>query len=56
VISHYRAPVEPMFSLLKNVYGFARARYRGILRNATALLLAVTAINLKRLAVAATPS
>jgi transposase, IS5 family len=56
VISHYRAPVEPMFSLLKNVYGFARARYRGTLRNATALLLAVTAINLKRLAVASTPS
>ncbi len=48
VISHYRAPIEPMFSLLKNVYGFARARYRGVLRNATALLLAATAINLKR--------
>ena len=48
VISHYRAPIEPMFSLLKNVHGLARARYRGVLRNATALLLAVTIINLKR--------
>jgi IS5 family transposase len=48
VISHYRAPIEPMFSLLKNVHGFARARYRGVLRNATALLLAATVINLKR--------
>jgi IS5 family transposase len=55
VISHYRAPIEPMFSLLKNVYGFARARYRGVLRNATALLLAATAINLKRFATAAAP-
>jgi transposase, IS5 family len=48
VISHRRAPIESLFALLKNVYGFARARYRGLTRNATALLLAVTAMNLKR--------
>jgi len=43
-----RAPVEPLFALLKNVYGFARARYRGLARNAAALHLAFTAMNLKR--------
>ena len=43
-----RAPIEPLFALLKNVYRFSRARYRGLLRNATALQLAVTAMNLKR--------
>lgn len=43
-----RAPIEPLFALLKNVYGFARAHYRGLLRNNTALHLAATAINLKR--------
>jgi IS5 family transposase len=49
-----RAPVEPLFALLKNVYRFARARYRGLPRNSTALHLAATAINLKRWAVIAT--
>lgn len=48
VISHRRAPVEPLFALLKRVYGFARARYRGLMRNATAFQLAATAINLRR--------
>ena len=48
VIAHRRAPIESLFALLKNVYGFARARYRGLKRNAAALLLAVTAMNLKR--------
>lgn len=43
-----RAPIEPLFALLKNVHCFARARYRGLARNAAALHLAVTAINLKR--------
>lgn len=43
-----RAPVEPLFALLKNVYRFARARYRGLLRNGAALHLAATAMNLKR--------
>jgi IS5 family transposase len=43
-----RAPVEPLFALLKGVYRFARARYRGLVRNTVALQLAATAINLKR--------
>lgn len=48
VISHRRAPVEPLFALLKRSYRFARARYRGLARNAAALHLALTAMNLKR--------
>jgi IS5 family transposase len=52
VISHRRAPIEPLFALLKHVYRFARARYRGLARNAAALHLALTAINLKRWATA----
>jgi IS5 family transposase len=52
IISHRRAPIEPLFALLKNVYGFARARYRGLLRNAAAFFLAITAMNLRRWATA----
>jgi len=48
VLRHRRAPVEPLFALFKRVYGFARARYRGLMRNATAFHLAATAINLQR--------
>jgi IS5 family transposase len=48
IISHYRAPIEPLFALLKNVYRFARARYRGLARNHTALQLAAAAMNLQR--------
>jgi IS5 family transposase len=48
IITRRRAAVEPLFALIKNVYGLARARYRGCARNATALQLAATAINLKR--------
>jgi IS5 family transposase len=48
LLSRLRAPIEPLFALLKNVYGLARARYRGLLRNAAALHLAATAMNLKR--------
>ena len=47
-IATHRAPIEPLFALLKNVYGFARARYRGLARNATAMYIAFTAMNLKR--------
>ncbi|HEY6048632.1 MAG TPA: IS5 family transposase [Sphingomicrobium sp.] len=43
-----RAPIEPLFALLKGTYRFARARYRGLARNAAALHLAVTAMNLRR--------
>jgi len=48
VIARRRGAIEPLFALLKNVYRLARARYRGSARNAIALLLAATAINLKR--------
>ena len=52
LLSRLRAPVEPLFALLKTVYGFARTRYRSLLRNAAALHLAFTAMNLKRWATA----
>jgi transposase, IS5 family len=57
VIARRRGTVEAMFALLKTVFGFARARYRGIRRNATALYLAAIAMNLQRAArlVPATP-
>ena len=48
LISHARAPIEPLFALLKNVHRFARARYRGLSRNAAAFYLVITAMNLKR--------
>lgn len=48
VISRHRAPIEPLFAFLKRSYRFARARYRGLVRNATAFHLAATAINLQR--------
>jgi transposase, IS5 family len=49
-IGRRRGAIEPIFSLFKNVYGLARARYRGLARNATAVLLAAAAMNLKRVA------
>lgn len=48
IISHRRAPIEPLMALLKNVHRFARARYRGLARNAAALHLVATAMNLRR--------
>jgi len=48
LISHARAPIEPLFALLKNTYRFSRARYRGLARNAGAFYLAITAMNLRR--------
>lgn len=48
LISRARAPIEPLFALLKNVHRFARARYRGLARNAGALYLAAAAMNLRR--------
>jgi len=47
-LAKHRGAIEPLFSLFKNVYGFARARYRGLSRNACAVTLAAIAINLKR--------
>jgi IS5 family transposase len=49
-IGKRRGAIESLFSLFKNVYGFARARYRGLKRNTTAILLAASAMNLKRVA------
>lgn len=48
LISRARAPIEPLFASLKHVHRFARARYRGLLRNAGAFYLAITAMNLRR--------
>jgi transposase, IS5 family len=48
LISHARAPIEPLFALLKNTHRFARLRYRGLVRNAGAFYLAMAAMNLKR--------
>jgi IS5 family transposase len=51
-IARTRGAIEPLFALFKNVYGFTRARYRGLLRNSCALHLAAIAMNLKRWATA----
>jgi IS5 family transposase len=48
VISRCRAPIEPIFALLKNVHRFKRVRYRGLTRNAAAFFLTLAAINLIR--------
>lgn len=48
IISRCRAPIEPLFALLKNGHRFARARYRGLARNQTALQLIALAMNLRR--------
>jgi transposase, IS5 family len=47
-LAKHRGAIEPLFALFKNVYGFARARHRGLQRNTAAALLAATAMNLKR--------
>lgn len=51
-IAKHRGAIESLFSLFKNVYGFKRARYRGLARNNTAVLLTAMAMNLKRVATA----
>lgn len=48
IIAHRRAPIESWFAHLKHVCGFARSRYRGLMRNTVALHLAATVMNLKR--------
>jgi len=47
-LAKQRGAIEPIFNLFKNVHGLARARYRGLKRNACAITLAAIAINLKR--------
>jgi len=51
LIGKRRAPIEGVFGTLKRVYGFARARYRSLARNAVHLALLCTALNLRRLLV-----
>jgi IS5 family transposase len=48
LIGHIRGRVETLFATLKCHYGFRRARYLTLARNQVALLLACTAINLRR--------
>lgn len=50
-LARTRGTVEGIFSLYKNVYDLARAKYRGLARNSTAFHLAAIAMNLKRVAV-----
>lgn len=50
-IGRQRGAIEPLFALYKNVYGFARARYRGLKRNSTSFVLAAICMNLKRVAI-----
>lgn len=52
-LSKIRGTVEGIFSLCKNVYDLARAKYIGLARNATAFHLAAIAMNLKRVAMMA---
>jgi transposase, IS5 family len=52
-LARHRGTVEAIFSLYKNVYNLARARYRGLARNTTAFYLAAISMNLKRVAVMA---
>lgn len=53
-IARIRGRVETVFAILKRHYGRHRARYLTLLRNRTDLLLACTAINLRRALVLAT--
>ena len=43
-----RAPVERTFALLKRWYGYARVRYRSLVRNTLQLQLLALALNLRR--------
>ena len=52
-LAKHRGTIEAIFSLYKNVHKLARARYRGLARNATTAYLTAAAMNLKRVAVMA---
>ena len=43
-----RAPVERTFAILKRYYGYARVRYRSLIKNALQLQLLAVALNLRR--------
>ena len=47
-IGMIRAPVERTFALLKRHYGYARVRYRRLVRNTLQLQLLAVALNLRR--------
>ena len=48
LIGRVRGRVETIFAVLKQHYGKSRARYLTLMRNQSALLLALTAMNLRR--------
>jgi IS5 family transposase len=48
MIGPLRAPIERTFGVLKRWYGYARVRYRSLLRNALQLQLLCVALNLRR--------
>ena len=50
LIGRVRGRIEGVFGALKRSYGLARMRYMGLLRNAAATLLTLTAWNLARAA------
>lgn len=54
LIGRVRGRVETAFAVLKQHYGHARARYRTLARNTARLLLACTAMNLRRALLLAT--
>ena len=47
-VTPIRAGVERGFAIMKRHYGFTQVRYLGLVRNACALHLMCTAINLRR--------
>lgn len=47
-IAHIRGRVETVFAILKQYYRLSRMRYFGLKRNTVQVLLAVTAMNLRR--------
>jgi transposase, IS5 family len=47
-IAPLRAPVERVFAIMKRHYGYARVRYRSLVKNALQLQLLALAMNLRR--------
>lgn len=53
LIARRRAPVESVFSVIKRILGFRRARLKDLARNAADAFLVLTAYNLRRMRVLA---
>lgn len=53
LIARRRAPVEGVFSVIKRILGFKRARLKDLARNAVDAFLVLTAYNLRRMSVLA---